>query len=682
MKMRWLGGLLALAAVAACAQTESVLPSKVAPAAPSQTLPPVSLRGYGVVSGQVEYPAGGGSVLQVKAANPQQAQLWQAKFRSDFGLLPGVQSGELAVGAAKVAILEVQGQGVVAALRNGSTVYLVAGADRAQMSTLLALLPGGALAASGSTVEVPMYLDRWDKFSFRHYYRPWESPKGTTEATYDFTGEFDYAQKQGRAGFVFWDDALATDSADLMMNYGWWSWGADEAKKRNLPVGVNLSAGGDTWLLNRYRGQTQMKMPGFTGNFHSLMSPSLGGQGVLSWSSTTGEDARLGLLQESVRRYVADPNVVSFLEPHGELKHGDQDIFLEYGPTAEANYRRYLREKYVSPAKVAQRWGRPLASWDEVRLPEVASFAGWGPQARDVGGRWRIGYEELTEPVPSAYHYNQSMAPKSKPAPEQWFQVDFDDSSWPEIPGAGNDHEMFLAKRPAVFRRQFTVPADWKAANKRVWLYVWDMNVATNQEVRTVLNGQEVGKSKIAHAQPHWSVVEVTAALQAGTNTLAIRLPQGYIAYKTYLSPVEPKQYPNLGAQLNAQWVDFIDFTGWSRQQAVKRGLEMIRQVTPNHQITMMAPDAYTDGLKNLAVAYGGAFHNTGYMGAFYADYLPALMRGANFPFSLEPGGPASSLADFKKQMGLYQTEGLQGIDYFIHIGDILWHPEIKAEYE
>lgn len=680
MKMLCLGGIVALTLVAACAQTAT--DHQPAEVGASQSLPSVHLRGYGLVSGKVEYPASGGSVVRVNAESPQQAQLWQAKFRSDFALLPGVQSGELTVGGAKIAIMEAQGQGVVAALRKGATVYLLAAADRVQLTALATTLPSAAMAASSSTVEVPMYLDRWDKFSFRHYYRPWERPQDTTDASYDFTREFDYAQKQDRAGFVFWADPLATDSADGILNYGWWSWGAEEAKKRQLPVGINIGGGGETWLLNRYRGQTQMKMPGFTGNFHSLMGPSLGGQGVLSWSSTTGEDARLGLLLATVRRFAADPNVVSFLEPHGELRHGQQDIFLEYGPTADASYRRYLREKYAAPAKVAKRWGLPLGSWEQVRLPEVAAFAGWGPQARDIGGSWRVGYEELLEPVPSAYNYNQSVAPQSKAAPEPWFAADFDDASWPEVPGAGHDREMFLAKRPAVFRRHFEVSADWLASAGRVWLYEWDMNIATNQEVRLVLNGQEVGKSKIHHATPHWSAVEVTTALRAGTNTLAMRLPQGYIAYKTYLSPVEPKQYPNLGEQLNAQWVDFIDYTGWSRVQAVQRGMEMIRQGTPHHQITLMAPDSYTDGLKNLALAYGGTFHNTGYMGAFWADYLPALMRGADFPCSLEPGGPASNLADFKKQLGLYQTEGVQGIDYFIHIGDILWRPEIKAEYE
>jgi hypothetical protein len=167
-----------------------------------------------------------------------------------------------------------------------------------------------------------------------------------------------------------------------------------------------------------------------------------------------------------------------------------------------------------------------------------------------------------------------------------------------------------------------------------------------------------------------------------GTNILAVRLPQGFIAYKTYLSPVEPKKYPGLGEALNSQWVDFSDFTQWSRIEDVRRGMEMIRQVAPNQGITLMHPDEYSDGVKMLAEAYGGEFHNTGYMGIFYADYNSSLMRGANLPYSVEPAAPADDLAHFKRNFGLYETEGVQSVDYFLHIGDILWRPDFKADYE
>ena len=43
-----------------------------------------------------------------------------------------------------------------------------------------------------------------------------------------------------------------------------------------------------------------------------------------------------------------------------------------------------------------------------------------------------------------------------------------------------------------------------------------------------------------------------------------------------------------------------------------------------------------------------------------------------------EPGSGAVDLDDFKRFMGRWSTEGTQGIDYFQHIGDILWKPAVK----
>lgn len=662
------------------------------PSVQNQALPPIPLRGYGVVSGKVVTAKNGGTVLRVETASVQEAKLLQAKYLSDFGVLPGVQTGTLPVGAAHVTVQEAQGQGVVAALRTGNSIYLVAAKDHDQLTSLLKTLPAEALSASVAAVDVPMYLDRWDKFSFRHYYRPWDRPKGTTAATYDYTSDFDFAQQQDRAGVLLALGPLATDSADDMLNTAWGDYAVHECRKRFLPVDVHLAANvasEPTWFMNRYREQQQMKMPGFTGNFHEMESPSLGGQGCLSWNSTTGEDSRLGLLQGAVQKFAAEPNTTSYLEPHGELIHGLQDVLLEYGPVADANYRRYLREQYRSLEVVAKRWGASLASWDDVHVPEFASFAGWGPQALELGKAWRVGYEELLEPVdPTNYGYNARVAPRSKPAPEEWFQAGFDDSTWPTVPGAGHDRQLYLPKRPAVFRGRFTVPEDWKAKNPRAWLYVWDLNTAAHAEIRVVVNGHEVERIRNeGYAQNfgtpfHRSAVDVTSVLTAGENTLAIRVPLGFIAYRTYLSPVEPRVYPDLGESLNARWVDFIDFTAWSRVETVRRGMEMVRQAAPNHPITLMHPDEYSDGIKMLAETYGGEIHNTGYMAGSWADYNSSLMRGADLPYSLEPGGPATSLQEWKKFWGLWQTEGVQSVDYFINIGNILWNPDIKADYE
>ncbi len=652
-------------------------PSAAAP----ETFAPISLRGYGAVSG-VWREETGGSVLEITCEDAEKAKLTQAKYLSDLQSLPGVKE----VKSADTTGCQVEGQGIIAAWQQGSKVTILAAKSAPAFAALIAKVkPAGVTTPQ---VEVPMWLNRWDKFAFKHYYRPWQLPEGGSDQTYDFIAEFDYAQSQEQAGFTLYQEAHNSDTAEGMLNDNFGKWAIQEIAKRKLPntFHVRGRAGLEPhWLLNRYRDQTQLKMPGFTGNFHSLMSPDLGGTGAMSWHSGDGRDVQLGLLQQWVRRYAAQPNTVSFREPHEETRHGDQDVFLEYGPLADGEYRRFLREEYGTPEQVAARWGVPIQSWDDVHVPELASFAGWGPEAIDAappGAPWRVGYEELAAPLPKEYNwYNQRNPLESRPAPEAWFQPGFDDAKWPEIPGAGHDRQMFLQKRPAVFRREFDVPAGWKAKNPRAWLYLWDLNLASGGEVRVMLNGKEIGRSKVG-GTIHRVAFEASDAIKAGVNTLAVRVPQGYIAYKAYLSPVEPKNYPQLGEKLNAQWADFIDFTRWSRVSSIRRGIEMIRQVTPNHNITLPAPQANVDGLKELCKAYGAEFHDTGFMGAVWYDYLPSLMRGADLPFSIENGEPPVDLAEFKRNLGRWQTEGVQSTDYYIHIGSIIWKPGVKAEYE
>ena len=69
-------------------------------------------------------------------------------------------------------------------------------------------------------------------------------------------------------------------------------------------------------------------------------------------------------------------------------------------------------------------------------------------------------------------------------------------------------------------------------------------------------------------------------------------------------------------------------------------------------------------------------------MGVFWSDNNPMMMAGAGLPFDLEPSAPAKDLDTFKKSLGLWQTEGVQGVDYFIRVGDVFWNPEIRAYFE
>jgi hypothetical protein len=652
--------------------------STLVPMSLQRTLDEVQLRGYGTVSGRMWNCGVGCSVLEIRCESEDRAKLTQAKYLSDLQLLPGVEAGTLAMtgprwGAAPLSLQLVKDQGVVMALRAASTLYIVAAPDLPGLQKLLdgAFTGSAAGAASSAQVTVPMWLDRFDRHGFRFYYAPFTLPPpermadGAKPASYDFTKDFTFAKENG-AGLVLWSTQSMQSSSEGVTNANWWGWVERWAEPLGLPLGINLSAYNydlPNWVANRFRSQLAQPMPHYLGDSMSIAGQrGTGGKvGELAWGATAARDAMFGSLQQLVRRFAAMPNVVSWLEPHGEFYQGG-DAFMGYGPAVDATFRDYLMGRYHTVAALNAAWLAKLPSIDAVKAPELAEFAGWNGDAIDLAGSWRVGY------------------PKDAPH-DAWFGAGFDDAAWSTVVAPGDDHAFFIPRESAVYRRTVEVPAARLGAAKRWWIYLWDLNTAWDKPVSIWLNGRKLGESPCRHPQAHWMVAEATAALQAGANQLSVGVPNGYIGYRIYLSPVEPRQYPALGQGMNAKWVDYVDWREYERMASARRGVEMIREVDPNRQIDFMAPAESADGLKGLAEGYGGNFKDTGFMAGVWAELLPSLMRGSRLPFSLEPGGPPRTVPEMRRMLGLYHCEAIQAMDYFIHIGDVEWNPEIRQAF-
>ena len=658
----------------------------------SADFPPVKLRGYGTLSGQVATgtAADGSStsLLTITCDDEEKAKLVQAKYLSDLQVLPGVQPKTVRGREGVIPAYEVEGEGAITAARVGAKVYILTARSADALGKAES---GGAIGGHERPVfkpetDVPMYLDRWDKYGFRFYMWPWMTPEG--DHNYDLIQEYDYAAKEG-CGMQFWADTCKVNTAEGLMNDVYWLWGAQAARQRRVPLGINTNAGFEApvWLLNRYRDQAAEKMPGYVGCFYDTGVYNLGGPGWLSWAATTGLETLLSVLQETVRSMKAYPNVTSFMEPHCETQHGVPDVMLEYGPTADASYRGRLRRKYTSIGKLNAAWQTTFSSWNAVRVPELVSFLGYGPQAIDLTGLWHIGYEPAADGRSHPLKELTVLArqnPTSAEAPADWFAEKFDDSKWPVLTAPGDDAQTLLPRWPAVFRRAFQVPAGWTVTHPKVWVYIWDLNRGTNKDfVKAALNGQMIGTSQLqGGGVNHLAIFPAGTALRDGSNVIAIRTPQGRINYKVYLSPDEPRKYPNLGDAKNQQWADLIDWDLWLRGDAIGTGMEMIRQIEPDKGIMLASPYTYADQIKEDAKKYGGDFHDTGGMAGWWNDMLSSWMRGAGLPTSAEPGNPAHNVSDFRMFFGNWLTEGVNAVDYFINIGDVMWDPEIKAYFE
>jgi hypothetical protein len=635
----------------------------------------VQLRGYGRISGSLltSTDAAPVSLLTIHCESAAKAKIVQAKYLSDFGLLPGVSSVTLQTKRGALIARQADGQGDVAALRNGSDVFILAAPTSAGLvsldeENLPADLKIDANDATEAEAHVPMYLDRWDRWGMRYYYGPFTTPaKGINDfqSTYDPMADFHFANDEGKCGLVLWQEPFPTESAEGILKTPMWDWVLGQSEKMGLPFGVNLSMAVPCSLFNRYRDQWAMHQPEYLGGFYGLFSPD---EGLFSWNSVSGRDAQFAVLQQTIHQFGGVDNIVNWLNPDGEMGHDAPDNLIDYGPTADAGYRKFLKAKYATVSAVAARWygdATKLSSWEDVHVPELASFLGWGKDAVDLTGTWKVDHDAAPGPETAA------------PA--------FDDSTWPSMTAPGHAIAILLPRKPAVLRRHITIDPAWRKTHAQVWLYVFDLSDTRRPDspMRAFLNGKELTEAEPSQprTESHRAAYDVSSTLVDGDNTVAFDLPQGFFNYRVYFSPQAPVGYPDLGPQLNAQWADFIDWGSWSRANAVRRGAQMIRQADPNRPITFMSPDSYANDIKSVCEDYGGVFHNTGYMAGVWADFHSMEMGSADLPTDCEPGSGAKTLTEYKGFLGRWSTEGIQGVDYFQHIGDVEWSPDIKSYF-
>ena len=644
----------------------------------------VSLRGYGKASIKNFRFDDGTSGVVIDSESPEKAALWQAKYLSDIssGVLGFFKSIDVLHGAKAYPLKD--NRGYTIAVLKGTKVFIAVLPDEKALNLFIEK-SGATKDNTISKTKVPMYLDKWDKYSFSFYFRTGCRPDGVEK--YDESIDFDFAKKSDDSGMIFWAKTHPADRADGINDSPQWDWAFKAAERRSIPVTLNIALGDNVALADAYRSENKLDMPGFAGTYHRLMSVWPAGHHVVSWASKDGRNRYLYELGKIIDTHNSS-NVVDILEPHGELAHGPFTPLTEFGPCADKSWQEFLKERYSTVQKVASRHGVAAKKWEDFRLPEIAQFAGFDKTKINLAGKWYVKYPPLKQGEELHVDYNRMAIMEGK-LDEKLFDEKVDVSDWDIVEKMPETQaNLFLPKRPAVFRREFSFS---KPKKGRWWLYVWDLNMKKhasdpnylkNVGPKLAMNGKILRDEKLEHDTPHYFVEEVTDVIKEGKNSITLYSPCGFIAYRCYLTQTPPAVYPYLSDNLNRLWADFSDWQGWSRAKAVERSFEMIRSKDKDKSIICMAPDVYANQLHELCLKYGGRFHNTGSMGGFHFEALSMMMRGRGMPFSVEPGGPADTLMSFKRQLGLWLTEGVNAIHYFIHVGNIAWNKEIREHFE
>lgn len=580
------------------------------------------LRFYGHVSSESRELGGGVADFVVTAESEEKAKLWHAKFLSDL-MCEGVAARRGCAADGTEGLYEVPG-GWMAGARAGSRVHLL----HAPTAEALRSACGG-LGSTQAETAVPMALDALEKYAFRFYYQLGARPEGAS--FYDEAENIEFCRANG-LGLVFWTGPHLADTAAGVLSDGQWGYLLDRARRSGVPVCLNFNCA-ELPVRDFFAPDMDTRQPGYMGGFVRFGGPIYGGAGHLSIDHPAANAHQYAGIQEILRRYDTE-NVISLHEVNGELRHGDHNIFLNYGPEADRSFRSFLEKRH----------GREFPG---AHYPEVAEFAGYGPDAQDLAGAWRIRYD------------------------------DAEDGAWGTTPVMpGDDRALFLPRKPATLERDFDY-----GGTGRTWLYLWDLNKVHKAPVEIALNGQVVRREEIRFNTSHWTYVEVTDALRRGANTISLKLPWGIIGYKVYLTHEEPKFFPFASPEMNRLWVDSVDWNTERRLATITDSMNAMRAIDPDKSVVLMNPRAYSRQLREVARLRGGRFHDTGGMGACEEESEPMLMRGANLPFTLEPGGPAKDANGFLRLVGLWMAQGINAIHYFIHVGDVLWHPDIKAEF-
>jgi hypothetical protein len=157
-----------------------------------QSYPETRLRGYGRLSAEeVRYAArsekqASASLLAIRTVDAEQARLVEAKFAGDLRTAAGTRDGRLAVGERPFPCANVEGQGSVAVARFENSVWVAAARHPGSLVALVAAsrMLAGIAPTVRSEMPVPLYLDSWDRYGFRFYYRAWETPKGVRWPSY------------------------------------------------------------------------------------------------------------------------------------------------------------------------------------------------------------------------------------------------------------------------------------------------------------------------------------------------------------------------------------------------------------------------------------------------------------------------------------------------------------------
>ncbi len=369
-----------------------------------------------------------------------------------------------------------------------------------------------------------------------------------------------------------------------------------------------------------------------------------------------------------MRERVNDPDLLAWMEPHGEFFKSDPAMLP---PGYQQRFPAYLQlEKKYSLATISTAYTgnrHAYSDWSDVPYPSTAWFAGRRGSFIDLDDiPWRWEPRSLAEGEEAGYHLETT-----------------DDSGWRE--NYRDDHVMLSQWdnsriHPLWIRFSHDLPADLLQTGKRIWLHLMPYTEHVGGELTIWVNGSEICRQKrdiTDHIERH-AQIEVTDILHAGSNDFVIYSNGGRIAYRVFLSDTEGESFPFSDPHLNQRYLDWQDYLSWEKQQTLITFLKTMRSVDPNRPIKVMTPFLFQSDAMVLFQRYGGYPQLTGEGGWYRPMHYKGYSRLYGIPGSSEPGGAMTNPRDTQNMFANIFWESQDCHDYVFDLNRELWrYPKV-----
>lgn len=650
-------GLLILLSINATAMTSPTAPAG-AKLIKSQTTAPTPLRGFNRVGAQGWLWRDGNSsysLVRFLCQDADSAKIVGSKYLEDL-LAYGAVKQLPATEGVKGTLLQVRHGGVWLLGIDGAQVYV---GTAPTLKKLRVALPGWGNSTWQKIPRLayPRYLDNFDNAGLGIWWMPYnKTPEQLAwmknfPAVGNLHGQSLEVTPAPNVYDVSANDNAIAQLRSIDKTYRYMLWGSGTGKT--------------SWLnwMNLPGRQVDVRAPGFLGQdfFRG------GGYKITQLASPLVNFVLIDSMQQIMKKRVDDPNLLSWMEPHGEFHFQDP---TPPPPNYTTRFPAYLQleKKYdlktISEAYTGSRDG--FKSWADVKLPDSAFFRGRRGNWIDLDEKewlWQPGELDAGEKA-------------------GWFQPDFKPENWFSSRRDNPHLHDYTNKKTKIYplwtRFDYDIPATFLEKNKgqKLYLHVMPFTEKKGRAVTAWVNGKCVGRDvfnprgwKNTHSQ-----FDITAALKPGTNQFTIFSLGGKIAYRVFLSNTPGKDFPFADNQLNRRYLDWREYVIWEKLQTLRKFLEAMRAVDPVRPIKVMTPHMFQFQAMELFERYGAYPQLTGESPGFYRPmHYKGYARLRGLPGSSEPGGPQKTATTTQMLFANIFWESQDIHDYVFDLDRDLW---------